>query len=266
MSLDLEQVASPVQKLAQHAKTREMEARRQRERAVENASSLGPAEIDSLRARIENSRGKVRWPAAGLTDAICRRYPLPERPASFSVLAVDGSHIENDRNRVVQCYLINLGQVRLDYGEKPGASLSSRAVLRWDKDLVMESPKANEEEEPVEGAVLGAHRSAEECQLLASMVEELPGSQPVLALLDGSLVLFGVTSLRPFVREELIDRGLIPALDRIRAIATSRPAALASYISLPRSTDVVNALRISLCKHETPDCSKHCFSKESSSD
>ncbi|MFQ5924527.1 MAG: DNA double-strand break repair nuclease NurA, partial [Dehalococcoidia bacterium] len=34
--------------------------------------------------------------------------------------------------------------------------------------------------------------------------------------------------------------------------------ALASYISFPRSTDVVNALRVALCPYDPADCDRYC--------
>lgn len=263
MSLDLEQVASPIQKLAQHIKSHEREARERLGRALETASLLSPDEVASLREKVENSRGKVRWPAAGISETMFQRYPLPPPLPDFSVLAVDGSHIEIDRHRSVQCYLINLGQVRLHYGRQPGAALSSRPVLySEEKDLTLRGPGPSNDEEPIEGALLGARRSVEECRALATMAEDAPGEHPVLALLDGSLILWGLTAQPPFVRQALVDNGLIPALDRIRSVSARRPLALASYISSPRSTDVVNALRIHLCPHDIPDCGKHCFTRE----
>lgn len=263
MSLDLEQVASPIQKLAQHIKSREREARERLGRALETASALGPDEVALLRERVENSRGKVRWPAAGIGETMFQRYALPPALPDFSVLAVDGSHVEVDRHRSVQCYLINLGRARLDYGQQPGASLSSTPFLySEEKDLTLKGPGPSSEEEPIEGALLGARRSVEECRALATMAEDAPGEHPVLALLDGSLILWGLTAQPPFVRQALVDNGLIPALDRMRSVSARRPLALASYISSPRSTDVVNALRMHLCPHDVPDCGKHCFTRE----
>lgn len=263
MSLDLEQVALPLQELAQQLKFREREAHQRLERALQAASTLDQEELAALKQKIEASRGKVRWPAAGLSDAICRSYPLPPCPTSFTVMAVDGSHIEIEHHRAIQCYLINLGQVCLDYGEQPRAILSSKAMLYWEgKDLVIEDPQGSSDEESVEGVLLNARRSVEECQLLAQMTEELAGKQPALALLDGSLILWGLGAQKEFLQQALLERGFIPALDRMRSVASRHGLALASYISSPRSTEVINALRVSLCQYEVPDCSQFCFTRE----
>ena len=52
----------------------------------------------------------------------------------------------------------------------------------------------------------------------------------------------------------------LPAMEELRQLARSRPLALASYISLPRSTEVVNALRLDthLCHYEAANCDMHC--------
>ena len=262
MSLDLEQVALPIQELAQQLKLEEKEISQRLSRAVEVASALDQQEMTALQQRIEASRGRVRWPAAGLLDTICHTYPLPSLPQNFTVMAVDGSHIEIDRHRVVQCYLINLGQVSLHYGEQSYAALSNKPFLYWkDKDIAIEETPGDDEE-TVGVELLSARCSVEECRLLAKMIEELSEKEPVTALLDGSLILWGIGGQSPSVRQSLLQKGLIPALDKVRSIASQRQVALASYISSPRSTDVINAIRISLCKYDVPDCSQYCFTKE----
>ena len=82
-------------------------------------------------------------------------------------------------------------------------------------------------------------------------------SDPALALLDGSLVLWGLEQYPDFVGDVLLAKGLLPQLDRLRKSG----AALASYISQPRATDVVNVLRVAVCGREQVDCD-HCPAPE----
>lgn len=263
MSLDLEQVALPIQEFAQQLKSEEKEVKQRLDRAVKVTSALNPQGIATLQQKIESCRTRVRWPAAGLGDSICHKHPLPALPQNFTVLAVDGSHIEIDRHRAAQCYLINLGQVNLHYGDKSGASLSNKAFLYGkDKGIIIEDDQDNVDEESGGGELLSAKCSIEECRLLASIIEELPGTEPVLALLDGTLILWGLVGQPPSIRQSLLQKGLIPALDKIKAVASQRQIALASYISSPRSPYVVNAIRIRLCNYQVPDCSQYCFTKE----
>jgi hypothetical protein len=131
-----------------------------------------------------------------------------------------------------------------------------------EEDLVIPDPSGLRSE-PVEGAVLAGRRWLEEVSFLADMLKE-EGPFPVLALLDGSLVLWGLVGQASpdFVRQALLERGLVPLLDGMEAMSRKGPLALASYISLPRSTDVVNALRVALCPYEPPDCDRHCRGKK----
>jgi hypothetical protein len=61
-----------------------------------------------------------------------------------------------------------------------------------------------------------------------------------------------------YVRTELLENGFLLAMDKIKKASQNLGLAPASYISFPRSTDVVNALRIAVCPHNPPDCDVNC--------
>jgi len=113
-------------------------------------------------------------------------------------------------------------------------------------------------EQPIEGTLLGIKRSVDECHQLAELAAELPQNYPTLALLDGSLILWGLEAYPEFVTEALLDKGFLGYLDDMRKLNNGKKLALASYISFPRSTDVVNALRVALCPHDPADCDRYC--------
>ena len=104
----------------------------------------------------------------------------------------------------------------------------------------------------------------EELRALAALAEQSPDDTPTLALVDGSLILWSLAgqAYQDFVRRALIDDMFLPAMDRLRELARSRPLALAAYVSLPRSADVVNALRLDerRCPYEAANCDMHCGS------
>jgi hypothetical protein len=114
--------------------------------------------------------------------------------------------------------------------------------------------------QPVEGALLGIRRSVAECARLVELAKELPEDRPTLALLDGSLILWGlVTRDYPgFVIEALLEKGYLNHLGEMMWIDTQSNLAVAGYISFPRSTDVVNALRVAICPQEAADCECYC--------
>jgi len=155
--------------------------------------------------------------------------------------------------------LINIGSVILHYGSNPSAVLDSLPHLyAGDEDLVITQPGVKGREQPVEGALLGIKRSVDECQRLVELAAELPPNSLSLALLDGSLILWGLEAYPEFVTEELLDKGFLSWLEEMRKLNKDRQLALASYISLPRSTDVANVLRVALCPHEVVDSDRDC--------
>ena len=58
-----------------------------------------------------------------------------------------------------------------------------------------------------------------------------------------------------------MNKGFLRHLEEIRKLNKDKRLALASYISFPRSTDVVNALRVAICPHDPADCDRYCPNK-----
>ena len=203
----------------------------------------------------------------GLVGGLAGRHEPADLPGDFCVAATDGSHIDVDRHTPVRCYLINVGGCLLTYGSQPDARLFSEPVLYSEEpDLYLSSGvPGSMEAVAVEGPVLGLKRAVAEIEALARLVEEAPPGMPVLALIDGSLVLWALAGrgYQPFVRERIIAQGLLPALGRLEEASRSRPVALAAYVSLPQSTEVTNLLRLYLCPHDEDTCRAHCNSHRS---
>ena len=169
----------------------------------------------------------------------------PGPPSDFCVAAVDGSHIDVDRHLAVKCCLINIGSCVLTYGSTPNAVLVNRPKLyASEEELRIRSRGAPYQEQAVQGAVLGVLRAVEEIRGLVDAVRELPPDLPTLALMDGTLIMFLGRGTPDFVVEELVQRGFVRALDELRTLASERALALASYISLPASSEFMSSLRI----------------------
>ena len=260
MGLDLGQVVPQIEEMASRLKDGWKEAEGRLGLALETLQRQ-EGTWQGLGEKCESAR--TTWLVAGLVEGLGEPRPLPRLPSEFSVLGADGSHIALDRHMPVRCYLINGGLASLHYGREPSASLVRRAtVLFREEDLVVADPSGLKAQ-PVEGPILAARRWLEEVGFLAEAMEE-EGRFPTLALLDGSLVQWGLSgqACPDFARQALLDRGLVPLFDRMEAMAGKGPVALASYISLPGSTEVVNALRVALCPHQPPDCDRHCRGKK----
>jgi len=255
MALDLTKVAGQVAAMVAGLK----DNRAERDRRLNFAlATLGSPAIDIAALQKKIKAGRTTWLVAELTEGLNQSYPLPEAPPDFTVIAADGSHIDVDRHQNTRCYLINIGAVSLRYGSQPEAVLASQPRLySEDKDLAI-TPPGGGREQVVEGALLGARRSIEEFRGLAGLATGLPPQSAALALLDGTLILWGLEAYPEFVSDALVNAGLVPCLDAMRSLNKDRHLALASYISFPRSTDVVNVLRVALCPSPVPDCDKDC--------
>lgn len=256
MSLDLTKVASQVGGMVARLKA----GGEQRQKRLNYALDIlhnQATDLTNLTRKIASS--KTTWLVAGLVDGLDKHYKAPPIPAEFTVLATDGSHIDVDRHRSTRCYLINIGSVIVHYGAHPSATLDSLPRLHFgDEDLVITPVGVRGREQLIEGALLGIKRSVDECRQLAELATKLPPHSLNLALLDGSLILWGLEAYPEFVTEALLAQGFLRCLEEIRQLNNSNRLSLASYISFPRSTDVVNALRVALCPHDPPDCDRYC--------
>ena len=223
--------------------------------AAFHLSTADPVDTEARRVN-----GKSTWLAARLDGALDGRFPAPPLPVDHMVIAVDGSHIDTDRHAAARCFLINIGSVSIRYGEVPHAEFRSDPVLCADDDSLFLRDPDGVREVAVEGSLLGMHRAVMEIESLADAVEHAPEGLPVLALLDGTLVLWGLSDGMEFVRSDLIERRFMEAMDRLQAESQRRPLAVASHISRPRSPEVLNFIRISreVCRHETVNCDAHC--------
>ncbi|MDE2860551.1 MAG: DNA double-strand break repair nuclease NurA [Chloroflexota bacterium] len=259
MSLDLHKIAGQIADMAAGLGERRAERDAHLSLALDTLSTAQSDVIEEKRAL-----SRTTFLVAGLRGSLTGRHPSPALPPAYAALAVDGSHIDVDRHLAARCYLINLGTVHIRYGEQPVAELGSEPRLFTDEqDMYLRDPGSGRTQ-ALEGSLLGALRAVEELRTLAALAEQSPDNTPTLALIDGSLILWSLAgqAYQDFVRRALIDDMFLPVMDRLRELARSRPLALAAYVSLPRSADVVNALRLDnrRCPYEAANCDMHCGS------
>ncbi len=260
MPLDLTKVASQVGGMVARLKAGSEERQKRLQHALDTLHTQA-TDLDHLKGKIISS--KTTWLVAGLVDGLDRHDKAPPLPPEFTIIATDGSHIDVDRHRSTRCYLINIGTTILHYGARSSADLDSFPCLySGDEDLVIAPAGVKGREQPVEGVLLGIKRSVDELHQLAQLAKELPSGSSSLALVDGSLILWGLEAYPEFVTEALLDRGFLSYLEDMRKLNNGKRLALASYISFPRSTDVVNALRVAICPHEVADCDRYCSTGE----
>lgn len=188
-----------------------------------------------LVARLTDSRTRQRWMPARPGERFNCAYAAPAPPDDFSVLATDGSFILPDRHSPARFYLINIGRVHLHYGARPDAELSSTAELRYREQELKVDGRI-----PVNTAILGAKRAADELAALAALAAGTP--RPAVALQDGTLILWPLFTQDQVVRDWVLG-DFLGALDDLR----ERGTPVASYISYPGGDEALDALRIAAC-------------------
>ncbi len=224
-------------------------------------------EVKAETARELTAAGTGRpYLSAQVSEALIGGIAPLDAPTDWRAVSVDGSHIDVDRHLPAPCFLVNLGGCVLDYGTHPGVELFSEPQLSMDRDeLYLADEPGSITEQSVTGQLLGVLRGIRELERLAGEVENGSRNHPVVALVDGTLILWGLAGriYPPFVRETLLHQRFLPALERFRRAARERPVVLAAYVSLPRTTEVANAIRCCLCPFEASRCSISCNNRRS---
>ena len=246
MPLDFVDTAAQIEGMADELRSR----RELREHRLRNALDvMRDFPVDAYEER--RRRGDFGGTAPEVKEPPDTVHGLPEAPHDHTVAAVDGSHIDVDRHLAARCFLINTGSVVLTYGSQPDVELEGRARLYARADEMVIHDPGGGADQRIEGAVLGAKRTAEEMLRLVEVVRSLPGDVPTLALVDGPLVMLGLIGGRgygDFVRRELVEEGFAAALEELGALAAERPLALAGYVSMPGYTEAAAALRYVVCE------------------
>jgi len=192
------------------------------------------------------------WPFAVPVEALLTTGMACSEPATYTVLATDGSQIDVDSHGLVHCFLVNVGWAAISYGAKPDAWLASRPQVHYqDEDLFMpEEDGANQE--------LGEHllslvRTVAELERLSELAEEWRDRPGLLAVADGNLIRWEFGGKRPDPARAILLRRFTAALARFRALGVP----ICSYISRPNAREVANTAALLAVR----DCDRgagHC--------
>lgn len=198
------------------------------------------------------------------------RIAAPAPREAYTALATDGSSIDVNRHAAAACYVINIGHAWIDY-RNGAVGLASTPELGFASEQLLRGDRANASKESVmTGNLLDAYRTAREFRRLAELAKALDGDRPLVALLDGQFVLWGLkeSELSSSAQRAIFDEGVLQALDGLRASAQAGGFALASFISRPAGREVTNSLRIAACPRDggadcrdcprRPDLSRPC--------
>ena len=256
MALDLTRTAIQIDDMAASLRAGRADRGARLGSALAVAAAFDPV---TYMAKREQPDTDLNWIVPEIRQRLDSTYSPPPLPDDYCVVGVDGSHIDVSRHIPAHCYLINIGGILLRYGSESEAEVFSEPRLYAETDeLVIRDRFAPYREETISGALLDAKRAVDELRGVLESLRELPPDLPAVGLMDGSLIMFGMHRHPDFVVRHLVDEGFVEILDEIRQLVSERTVAVASYISLPRSVEVVNALRVSVCPYPVPNCDREC--------
>src|SRR5215468_11527886 len=217
MPLDLLELSSQVRQMGEQLARRRADEQHRLE--------LLEAMLDAYRDRwqeladlAEGIPERVAVPTGPLDE----RVPPGPRPSRYTALASDGAEIDPDRHGGNgEFYLINVGRVRIPYGQ-PDREVELRSASRLgytDDDLFIADPRDPRRQVPMRDRHLDALRTVEELRALADLaVGEVDSHAgvPAVALVDGTL-LFSVLEERPrdFLRSRFYNQ-FVQQLERLR--------------------------------------------------
>ncbi|HIP87209.1 MAG TPA: DNA double-strand break repair nuclease NurA [Anaerolineales bacterium] len=224
MTLRLNQLTRPVERMAEVLATREKDFVRR----VHEARAWRSTYADrgaALRKVAKEVNAAI--PTEEPLDTVVAAPPAPER---FTVVGVDGSTIPPDRHGAALYYVINIGSLVYRHGSGETPEARSIPHLGYTEGELFEGTTL------VSGNLLDVRRDQAEVNHLANLIEQEPEG-PILALVDGTLLLWVLENLPEGKRKGKVQRYLA-ALTRIRESG----AAVAGFISRPRHAEVSRLL------------------------
>ncbi len=174
---------------------------------------------------------------AALLEAPTTTTAAPDRPSPITVVATDGSQIYPDRHVDPMFFLLNVSRVGVQYGTREEPVLDTIPRLRFEDDLRVH---VDEVLGSMTTELVSALRDEMELeQLLAATRMAAVEGRPLVALADGTLIRWMIRGMNNEAAEEQLIARYTEYLKAFRD--DERP--LASYVSMPATTEVANLLR-----------------------
>ncbi len=208
---------------------------RKRARAVLRACAERWTEVQ---AAVEAA--EPRRLVAALRESPARTASAPKRPTPITVVATDGSQIYPDRHVDPMFFLLNVSQVGFQYGTREEPLLDTEPRLRFQDDL---SAHVDEVLGTMTTELVSALRDEMELELLLAAAQTAQvDDRPLLAIADGTLIRWMIRGMNNEAAEERLIARYTEYLQAFQRDGVP----LASYVSMPATTEVVNLLRFAV--------------------
>ena len=252
--LDISKIAGQIPGISQHLHNEAIASRERLELAQKLQQQVANKQAELVKTQ-EIFRDRLLFAAATPIEPLNQCFDIPKAPYSHSVFATDGSQISPSHHEIAYCYLINIGQIMLHYGQSLHPLLDSLPeVFYKTEDLYISKQWGIRLEE-----WMGYRRTVSEAEILAEIACNWvlpPGEHydiPNLALVDGSLIYWFLDGLPVEARDKILPP-ILASCERLRE--TNIP--MMGYVSASRSTEGLNFLRLQTCEYEHPNCVVNC--------
>jgi hypothetical protein len=179
------------------------------------------------------------WSIPLWQEALDKSYPVAQNIPNYCVLSVDGSQIYPDKHQGTSCYLINIGLVELMYAQD-----TSRVQFLTEPHFFA----ANDTTDLFQsGGIDLVNCRRQEFEFLAGYewckdLKSRHGDMPIAMLFDGSLIFWHLESKEPEIKHQFLTSYLV-FLQQFYDLGIP----IAGYVSLPKSKDILNLVRLELC-------------------
>jgi len=168
------------------------------------------------------------------------KHYVEKRLDKYSVISVDGSQVYPDKHQGTSCYLINIGTVELNYG------VSGKHVKLSSIPSVYSGDDYEDFNEDVD--LVNCRRQELEFYYGYDLINSGNFEDPLVFLFDGSLIFWHLESKDQKVKNFFLEKYLY-ALQKFY----EKKVMIAGYISLPKSKELLNLIRVDLCNFEVKD-------------
>ena len=185
------------------------------------------------------------WLVPDWYESLNTIIPVSPDLSFYCVASVDGSQVYPDRHQGTSCFLVNIGSVQLHYGPMCIAPVLfdsqpliytdyAQSEVAWGPELV----NCLRQELELENGL----------SLSKNFMSQNP-DVPFAFLFDGSFIFWHLESKDTNLKDIFLKKylSLLDQLYQSRILC-------AGYISLPKSKELVNLIRIELCKFKIEGC------------
>ena len=166
----------------------------------------------------------------------------------YCVIAVDGSQIYPDRHYGTSCFLINTGIVLLNY-----SGVGKPVKLQTIPDVFLLEQKIGEQSSSPNDRVDCIRQELEFSAGLKAASDFEMGTHQKVVLFDGSLIFWYLDAYGVEVKNHFLSRYM-----RVLDSFYEQKTLMASYISMPRSKELVNLIKLGLCNFEHDKYNASC--------